>query len=203
MSDIVREYRGDFPRSFSKILQPFALNRFPKTKRAEMTAPPLDPAHEAFDRAMREFKSHLDDDSLYSEILQTTSIQQVYDATDKLQEEQGKSGALRNLPRITPYMNRLNEYAASIEVFIQVKPDILALIWGPIKLLLQMASALTTSFDAIVSTTAEIGALLPEFQQVAQLFNNNAHIKNALPLFFKDILDFYQVALRFFKLPRE
>jgi hypothetical protein len=51
-----------------------------------MTAPPLDPAHEAFDRAMREFKSHLDDDNLYSEIFQTTSIQQVYDATDKLQE---------------------------------------------------------------------------------------------------------------------
>jgi hypothetical protein len=168
-----------------------------------MTAPPLDPSHEAFDRAMREFKSGLDDDSLYSEILQTTSIEQVYDATDKLQLEQGKSGALRNLSRITPYLNRLNEYAASIEVFIQVKPDILALLWGPIKLLLQWASALMTSFDAIVSTTAEIGALLPEFQQVARLFSNNAHIKNALPLFFKDILDFYQVALRFFKLPRK
>jgi hypothetical protein len=150
-----------------------------------MAAPPIEPTHDAFDRAMREFRSGLDDDTLYNETVQTTSIEQVYDATDKLQLEQGKSGTLRALSKISPYLNRLNEYAASIEMFIQAKPDILALIWGSIKLLLQWASGLTQSFDAIISTTAEIGALLPEFQRVARIFDKNSHIHNALPLFSK------------------
>ncbi|KAK9774329.1 putative NACHT domain-containing protein [Seiridium cardinale] len=159
----------------------------------------VDTAQAAFDSAIRDFKSKLNDPRVFNEILQTTSIDQVYDATDKLQEEQSKKGHLRNLARIAPYLTRLNDYAASIEVFVQVKPEILALIWGPIKLLLQWASAVKTSFDAIVTVTEDIGILLPEFKKSAQMFHENKQINHVLALFFKDILDFYVIALKFFK----
>ncbi|RYP49270.1 hypothetical protein DL768_004993 [Monosporascus sp. mg162] len=161
-----------------------------------------DPVQVAFDFAKSEFKDKLKDDDVYTEILKTTSIGQVYDFTDNLQKQQAEKGHLRHLSKIEPFLNRLGEYSKVIEIFIQAKPDILALIWGPIKLLLQWASVLKQSFDAIVNTTAAIGNLLPEFISVTRLFSQNTHIKDVLALFFRDILDFYLVALKFFKLPR-
>jgi hypothetical protein len=155
-----------------------------------------------FQNVVIEFKKKLDNDELYAEILKTTSIDQVYDATDKLQEEQGKNGRIRHLSKIGPYLERLRDYAGAIEVFVQAKPDILALIWGPIKLLIQWTSALKESFDAIVNITAQIGSLLPEFKEAALMFGHVACLNDVLALFFQDILDFYIVALQFFKMSR-
>ena len=171
--------------------------------RQETTASTYDPVQTAFDNAVDDFRKGLKDESLYAEILQTTSIEQVYEATDELQAEQYKHGRMRHLSKISPYLARLNEYAATVEVFIQAKQDVMVLIWGPIKLLLQMADALKSSFDAIITVTAEIGEVLPNFQEAAKLFSASPKIGQLLLLFFKDILDFYSVALRFFRLSRE
>lgn len=164
--------------------------------------PQVDPVQVAFDSAIRDFKDRLQDDDLYRDIVQVKSIEEVYDATDKLQQEQGKKGHLRHLSKIEPYLTRIHDYKNAVDVFVQVKPDVLGLIWGPIVLLLQWASILKTSFDAIVNTTQEIGQALPQFDQAAQLFGQNTNIKDVLLLFFKDILEFYLVAFKFFRLPR-
>lgn len=162
---------------------------------------PHDQTQEAFRTVIREFKDKLQDDKLYSEILKINSIDEVYDATDQLQKEQAKIGHLRHLAKIEPYLERLRDYSGVIDTFVQAKPDILALIWGPIKLLIQWTSVLKQSFDEIINTTAEIGDLLPEFKTVSQLFCHNAQLKDVLVLFFQDILDFYLVALKFFSKP--
>jgi hypothetical protein len=162
-----------------------------------------DPVQTAFNAAISDFREKLKDDNVYHEILKTTSIDQVYDFTDNLQREQAKEGHLRHLSKIEPYLNRLREYTGVREVFVQAKPDILALIWGPIKLLLHWASVLKKSFDAIVNVTATIGDLLPEFMDVTRMFSHNLHINEVLALFFRDILDFYLIALRFFGLSRK
>jgi hypothetical protein len=159
-----------------------------------------DPIQHAFNKCIRDFKAELNNDELYNEILKTTTIDQVYDVTDKLQEEQAKKGHLRHLAKISPFLERLGSYTDSIDTFVQVKPEILALIWGPIKLLLQWTSVLKQSFDAIVNTIGDFGDLLPEFQEVMKLFGHNEQIKDVLALFFRDILDFYVVALKFFSL---
>ncbi|KAH7305450.1 hypothetical protein B0I35DRAFT_362187 [Stachybotrys elegans] len=158
--------------------------------------------YQVFQAVIAEFKQKLGNDNLYTEIFKTTSIDQVYDLTDKLQEEQQKTGSLRHLSKIGPYLERLRDYSGAIEVFVQVQPDILALIWGPIKLLIQWTSTLKQSFDAIIDITAKIGNLLPEFKEAALIFGHNACLNEVLALFFQDILDFYVVALKFFSLSR-
>lgn len=163
----------------------------------------MDTLQRAFESAKSDFKTKVNDDKLFEEILQTRSIDEVYDATTKLQAEQEKTGHLRHLAKIGPYLERLGGYSKAVETFVQIKPDVLALIWGPIVLLLQWASVLKTSFDAIINTTAEIGQALPEFQKATALFGESEEIKAVLLLFFKDILDFYALGLRFFRLPRE
>jgi hypothetical protein len=152
---------------------------------------------------IQEFRSKLNNDALYKEILQTKSIEEVYTVTDRLQEEQARTGRLRHMSKITPFLEGLNSYASVIEVFMQAKPDVLALIWGPIKLLLQWADVLKQSMDAIIDTTDEIGARLPEFRQSTRMFGKNKLISDVLVLFFRDVMDFYIVALKFFSSPRK
>ena len=159
-----------------------------------------DPVHLVFENSIRDFKKSLKDEKLYSEILQTTTIDQVYDFTNKLQEEQAKHGHMRHLAKIRPFLERLQGYAGAIDTFVQVKPEILALIWGPIKLLLQWTSILKQSFDELVKTIADVGDLLPEFEEVMKLFGHNKQMKDVLALFFQDILDIYVIALKFFSL---
>ncbi|RSL98170.1 hypothetical protein CDV31_012704 [Fusarium ambrosium] len=166
-----------------------------------MTAP-SDAVRHAFESAIQKFKDDLKNPEHYDKILQTTSIDQVYDATDEIQKEQSKNGRLRHLSKIEPFLSRLRDYSSVVETFVQAKPDILALIWGPIKLLLQWADALTKSFTAISDTLEEVGSLLPEFREVMGIFNDSVRLQEILVLFFRDILDLYLVTIKFFSLRR-
>ncbi|KEY74072.1 hypothetical protein S7711_02661 [Stachybotrys chartarum IBT 7711] len=162
----------------------------------------LDPIQTAFASAVVNFRLKLNDEKLYNKILETRSLDSVYATTDALQAEQGKEGRLRHLSKAQPYLERLRSYTSVIDTFVQVQPDILALIWGPIKLLLQWASTLSQSLDAIIDMTAEIGELLPEFKEMAIMFHQNQPLKHVLVLFFQDILDIYLIALKFFSMSR-
>lgn len=83
---------------------------------------------DAFEAAQTEFNSHLKDGEKF-DFSQYKSIEEVYNVTDEIQRRQAKSGTLRNLARIQPYFDGLTQYAGVIEQFVQVKPDLLALIW--------------------------------------------------------------------------
>ena len=165
--------------------------------------PSYDPIQASFDNAARDFKASLGDQELVDEILKVKTIDDVYNFADELQKEQAKSGRLRDLSRIQPYLETLRSYADVIEVFIQAIQDVLCLIWGPIKLLLQWADCLKKSFDAIVEALVDISLLLPEFQAAGALFETNELIKDVLVLFFRDILDVYLIALRLFRKSRK
>ena len=164
--------------------------------------PVLDPAILGFEKVMGEFKAKLKDDALYAEILKTTSIDQVYELAETIQTEQGKTGHLRHLSKIQKYLERMHLYTDAIDTFVSAKPDILALIWGPMKLLIQWTTTLSKGQDAIVKITAEIGDLLPEFQDMTALFSYNTRLNDVMALFFQDILDFYLVTLKFFSMTR-
>ncbi|KAI9891468.1 MAG: hypothetical protein M1814_002787 [Vezdaea aestivalis] len=152
----------------------------------------------AFDSAVQKFKVDLDNEKAIEEISKTQSIEDVYKATEELQEEQGKRNGLRNLAKIQPLLEGLRNYAKVIEVFVGAKQNVLSLIWGPIKLLLHWTNNLKQHFDAVVNVLAEIGHLLPEFQRAMDIFSQNVYIKEVLVLFFQDILNFYLIVLKFF-----
>lgn len=87
-----------------------------------------DPIEDAFEAARQDFLRGLKDRDIYDFSL-FTSINDVYDATDQIQEKQSKSGTLKGLNRIRPYLDCLNQYVGVIDTFTQVKPDTLCLIW--------------------------------------------------------------------------
>jgi hypothetical protein len=166
-----------------------------------MTSP--DPLQQVFDAAKREFDECLPSNTKFRDILAIDTVDKVWDAIKQLQRDLEKKSHLRHMSRMQPFLDRLRSYSAVIEVFVQVKPDVLALLWGPIRLLLQWTGEWQQGFDAIVKTMERIGDLLPQFGDVAKHFIDKELIKDVLALFYRDILDFYLESLKFFGLPRK
>jgi len=161
-----------------------------------------DPLLQVFDAAKREFEDGLPSHAQLRDLSAFNSIDKVWEAVEKLQANQSKRNHQRALGRIRPFLERLQSYAIVVDTFVQVKPDIMALIWGPIRLLLVWTSEWTQGFDAIVKTMERVGDLLPQFGDVTRHFIDKDRIKDVLGLFYRDILDFHLEILKFFTLPR-
>ncbi|KAK6835055.1 NACHT domain protein [Apiospora arundinis] len=126
------------------------------------------------------------------------SINDIYEETARIQASQTRTKTLRASSRLKPYLNFLAQYESTIEVFIQVKPDILALIWGPLKLILRFANNLTKAFDKTLEVLGNAGQILPDLHAWASTFPDNPRVRKVLCLFYQDILDLHLAFLNLF-----
>lgn len=83
---------------------------------------------QAFDQAKAEFLVECKDAPII-DFAKVTTVDDVYREAEEIQKKQAKSRNLRGLGRIKKCLDLLGQYADVIEVFVQVKPDVLALIW--------------------------------------------------------------------------
>ncbi|KAK4180618.1 hypothetical protein QBC36DRAFT_297422 [Triangularia setosa] len=146
-----------------------------------MSAP--HPSQQAFKAAKNAFKQSLKDENLFGKLLATTSVEQVYEAVQDIQASAHVERRLRHLGKIRTFIERLTEYVSVVDTSVQVKPDILALIWGPICLLVVWTSRITKFADAVTDAMEKI-------------------VEGTSGIIYKDILDFYIIALKFFSLSR-
>ncbi|KAF4452091.1 NACHT domain protein [Fusarium austroafricanum] len=160
------------------------------------------PAQQALEQAQQAFRNKVESPNIYDEILTAGNIEEVYKVTNDIQSKLAPQGKLRHLAKIKPFLDRLSEYASVIEVFVQVKPDILALIWGPIKIILQWSSQISSVLDKVADVLERIGYALPQFARLAQTFNTSDVVKSALTLYYEDILDLYAILFHFFRKTR-
>ncbi|KAF5698369.1 NACHT domain-containing protein [Fusarium globosum] len=160
------------------------------------------PAQQALEQALQAFRSKVENPNIYDEILTTGTIEEVYKLTNDIQSKLAPQGKLRHLAKIKPFLDRLSEYASVIEVFVQVKPDILALIWGPIKIILHWSSQISSVLDKVADVLERVGYALPHFARMAQTFNTSDAVKSALTLYYEDILDLYAILFHFFRKTR-
>ncbi|KAL2066161.1 hypothetical protein VTL71DRAFT_2232 [Oculimacula yallundae] len=153
------------------------------------------PSH--FEKILASFKKRLSSED--TENFQLTTFDDLKASIKRLQTEQAARKGLRNLNKIKTFLNGLNQYAGVLEVFVQVQPEILAFIWGPIKLCLQIASKLDGAFDALLDAYEALGHSLPILSAVDTLFHSHPHMKEVLVNVYEDILDFHKRAIGFFK----
>ncbi|KAF4944315.1 hypothetical protein FSARC_14704 [Fusarium sarcochroum] len=151
--------------------------------------------------AQENFRKKLRSPEIYNEILTATTISQVYKATHEIQEKILAAGALRGLGKIAPFLERLSTYAAAIEVFVSVKPDLLGLIWGPIKIILLWSSQLGTALDKVADLLEAVGHTFPQFATLSETFPASDVIQAAATLFYEDLLELYVVLFEFFRKP--
>lgn len=82
----------------------------------------------AFTTALDRFRQGLIGDEIKT-FNHLTCEKDVWDSIEELQKEQASRSALRNMARIEPFITGMAQYAKVIEVFVQAKPEIMALIW--------------------------------------------------------------------------
>lgn len=86
------------------------------------------PAQSVFDTAVKDFQDELADrDEVDFRGIET--IDDVYKEIGIIQEEQGRKGKLRFMKRIEPFLACLEQYSDVLDTFVQVKANVLALIW--------------------------------------------------------------------------
>ncbi|KAI1378425.1 hypothetical protein F4677DRAFT_394594 [Hypoxylon crocopeplum] len=153
---------------------------------------------EAFDNAKNEFLRDLKDPAS-AHLTKITTIDDVYREAEQIQRTQAKSKTLRGLGRINKCLDLLRQYSDVIEIFVQVKPDILALIWGPIKMILKMSSHAVGAFEKFVQVLVDLGDSLPQFDRFMGMFQQNEQLLKILVLFYKDTLQIYHLTFNFFK----
>ncbi|KAI0967464.1 hypothetical protein F4678DRAFT_475185 [Xylaria arbuscula] len=152
--------------------------------------------NEAFMSAKKDFIKGLNKPAKY-DFQRFGSVDDVYNEANEIQNRQARTKTLRALNKIKPFIEGIQEYAQTVEVFVQVQPEILALIWGPIKFILQISSSVIAAFEKVVSLLVEIAHTIPQFNSYASLFRENNQVKRVLHLFYVDILEFYKVLLNF------
>jgi len=162
-----------------------------------------DPSEHAFEAAKIAFRRKLQDDSVYEDLLQTTTIDQLWKAIEQVQRPQHIQKRLQHMARIKGFLDKLMAYSAVIDTFVQVKPDIMGLIWGSARLLILWTSNVAQLGDAVTKAMAGIGEALPQFAEMAATFSDNDRIKAVLALFYEGILEFYVIILRLFNPSRK
>ena len=88
---------------------------------------PLSPTPPAFSRSLEAFKRQLS--SRDAEAFEFATFKELRNAIDNIQNEQAHRRGYRNLNKIRPLLDFLQQYARVIEQFVSAKPDFLAFIW--------------------------------------------------------------------------
>ncbi|KAF5578807.1 NACHT domain protein [Fusarium subglutinans] len=148
------------------------------------------------------FRNKVESPNIYDEILSAGTIEEVYKLTNDIQPKLAPQGKLWHLAKIKPFLDRLSEYTSVIEVFVQAKPDILAFLWGPIKIILHWSSQISSVLDKVADILEKVGYALPHFTRMAQTFNASDAVMSAVTLYNEDILDFYAIFFHFFRKTR-
>lgn len=69
--------------------------------------------------------------------VKNTTYPQLCAEIERIQDEQNARTDMRNLARIKPFLEAMEQFSKIIEVFLNVS-NIIAFLWGPIKLLLMV-----------------------------------------------------------------
>ncbi|KAI5836982.1 ankyrin repeat-containing domain protein [Morchella snyderi] len=157
----------------------------------------------AFADALSKFQATLKKEELESFSSVTagaSSMEDVRKAATAIQERQlREDGIMRNVRRIQPLINGLQQFSGVIEVFVQSKPEVLALLWGPVKFLLQVASSYITAYEKLMDAFQKIGENLSRFQEFSIIFKKTPRMQQVIVMIFEEILEFYQLTLKYFR----
>ena len=128
----------------------------------------------------------------------STTRNDVRHAAKVIQDRQAQRKSLQNLRRIEPFLRFTEKYAPILEVACQGFSPI-AWVWGPLKLMLQLASQYAAILEKLLDAYAQIAEELPRIDRLNTTFGQDESFQKALALIYTDIVEFHQRAYKFFR----
>ncbi|KAF2997000.1 hypothetical protein E8E14_002795 [Neopestalotiopsis sp. 37M] len=157
----------------------------------------------AFEQALTDFREALKRDGLKrkdDELFRQVTRDKFLTDIKELQDEQQTKRRGRNLARLQPLIEALDQLGKVIEVFVNAQIFV-AYIWGPMKFILQIAGAYSGAFNDLLDMYQKIGDSFHLLTQSEQLFPENSQMLRLLILIYKDIFEFHRQALKYFRRP--
>jgi len=92
------------------------------------------------------------------------------------QDRKGRSIATR----LHTVLQSMREFSAVIDTFISSNPELAALVWGSIKLTMQIALNFTSYYESLSSLFMSFAASCPRFAEYQALYPNSVELQAAL-----------------------
>ncbi|KAL6413086.1 uncharacterized protein AUP68_02584 [Ilyonectria robusta] len=161
-----------------------------------MTPSPPVPPPNGFERALKDFKSRLKDSEKAK--FKATTLDDLKVTILAIQSEQRSRKKMMHMGRIMSFLEAMEQFGKVIEIFLNVA-DMLAFVWGPVKLLLLTAACWSESFDALLDAYQLIAENFPILEGYQSTFAESDRMQTVLECAWSDILDFHIQALRIFE----
>ncbi|KAK8867413.1 C2H2 domain-containing protein [Apiospora arundinis] len=150
----------------------------------------------AFEKALEAFQSRLKPSEKAQ--FKATTLDELKATILSLQADQRARKQMRNMTKIRGFLEAMEQFGKVVEVFLNIT-DMLAFIWGPIKLLLLTASTWADSLDILLDAYQSISDNLPLFEAYQSIFSSNQGMQTVLVCAWSNIFDFHIRALRIFE----
>ncbi|KAK3319509.1 hypothetical protein B0T19DRAFT_268571 [Cercophora scortea] len=113
-----------------------------------------------------------------------------------------RRGVVGVLDLISSFAQRLEPFCKIIDIFVSAKPEVGALIWGAVRLILQLASSFGNFLDRTVKVLGRIGETFPQLMDLAKLLHlsTNARLRDSIESVYCGIFEVFQtLVVVFFK----
>ncbi|RGP67320.1 vegetative incompatibility het-e-1 [Fusarium sporotrichioides] len=150
------------------------------------------------ERSMDQFRRELTDDQ--KKEISGANRKAITHEIEKLQAKVGSQGGLCKLSRMYRFLDTMEEVEKLVSIFLNVS-EVVAFIWGPIKLVLMVAATWTKSVKNIIDVYEEIAVALDNLAVFHNLIRDNEQLKRMLEDYFSDILRFHRSILAVFSKP--
>ncbi|KAI1121431.1 putative zinc finger protein [Nemania abortiva] len=152
-----------------------------------------------FDELLKDFKQNLGRREV--EDFKKTTLEELRVRIGDLQARQHTQRRLQDLNRLEPFLNAIEQFGGVVSIF-YTNDDITAFVWGPVKLLLQATSEVSSAFCELLNAYKDMGESLPLLSQYQDLFHAEPHLILVLSQMYEDILKFHRIILRYFQRSR-
>ncbi|CAG1973086.1 unnamed protein product [Fusarium graminearum] len=155
------------------------------------------PRH-SLERSMNQFRRELTDVQI-KEISGANRIS-INREIQKIQIKLGGEKSLCRLGRMSRFLDTMEEIEKLVSIFLNVS-EAVAFIWGPVKLVLMIATTWTNSIKNIIDVYEEIAIALDNLAVFRNLIRHDEQLKRMLEDYFSDILRFHSSILEVFSKP--
>ncbi|KAI1617986.1 hypothetical protein EDD37DRAFT_676913 [Exophiala viscosa] len=130
-------------------------------------------------------------------VLQVQTFEQLKAAVESLQKIQGQRHSLRALKRIDPFLLNIKSFSSAIDTMVQANPNIAALCWGGIKIVLELSIRVTKAFERVTEGMSRMGSVLPRVEAYQRLLPSRRELNQAmLDSFVRSLWDNYEDVLQ-------
>ncbi|KAM0239464.1 hypothetical protein ACHAP5_008320 [Fusarium lateritium] len=152
----------------------------------------------SFERSLEQFRRELSDTEKKE---MGGANQKSLEATiQKIQSKLGREHGLCRLTRVEALVRAMKHIEELVTIFLNVS-EVVAFIWGPIKLALMVATTWGDSIRQVIDVYEEITEALGNLAFFRKLIQSREHLRLVLEDYFSDILRFHRCVLDVFSPP--